>query len=55
LGTGAAVGIKTTFLHYAPLFPTKREKGQLEKEIKSVYIAIKNPSAPNPPLWGGPD
>jgi hypothetical protein len=28
------MGIYTTFRHYAPLFPTKREKGQRKKEEK---------------------
>jgi hypothetical protein len=40
LDIGDAAGQKTTFLHYAPLFPTKREKGQRKKDKKSKNRAL---------------
>jgi hypothetical protein len=37
---GKAAGGKTTFHHYAPLFPTKRENRQLKKDKKSENQGI---------------
>jgi hypothetical protein len=46
------MGIYTTFRHYAPLFPTKREKGQRKKEekehVRSTSAAMTGTQPPKP-------